>query len=102
MVLANNEDKSAHPYLYARIIGIFHANVVYTGTVPVDYSPRAVDFLWVRWFEHVDEDSSGWTGSTLDRLRFPTMADEDSFAFLDPRDVLRACHIVPPVHAVHN
>ncbi|KAF7981735.1 hypothetical protein HWV62_32343 [Athelia sp. TMB] len=95
MVLANNEDKSAHPYLYARVLGIFHANVIYTGTVPVDYTTRAVEFLWVRWFEYVEDNSSGWTGSTLDRLRFPTMANEDSFSFLDPGDVLRGCHVVP-------
>lgn len=95
MVLADNDDESAHPYLYARIIGIFHANVIYTGTLPVDYRPRKLDFLWVRWFERDDSGPSGWTNSTLDRLRFPPMADEGSFSFLDPADVLRAAHVVP-------
>lgn len=49
MVLANNEDEPDHPFLYARIIGIFHANVIYTGTVDgvVNYCPHQLHFLWV-------------------------------------------------------
>lgn len=96
MVLSDNEHSSDHPFIYARVIGIFHVNVVYTGSRTVDYHPHRIDFLWVRWFE---SDSSaaagGWTTSTLDRLRFPPMADEDAFGFLDPADVVRCAHILP-------
>ena len=31
MVLANREADSNHPYTYARVIGIFHVNVIYAG-----------------------------------------------------------------------
>ncbi|KAF7973294.1 hypothetical protein HWV62_15675 [Athelia sp. TMB] len=95
MVLSVDEDKAAHPYHYARIIGVFHVNVMYTGTIPVDFRARPLEFLWVRWFERVDNGPCGWTNSTLDRLQFPPMTHESSFSFLDPADVLQASHIVP-------
>jgi hypothetical protein len=60
-----------------------------------DYEARRFDFLWVRWYEVVDPASSGWKGSTLDRVRFPPIHGIDSFDFVDPKDVLRGCHILP-------
>ena len=101
MVLAdNNHDSDDHPFLYARVIGIFHANVIYTGYPVVDYRPRRLEFLWVRWYE-LDPRApiGGWARSTLDRLRFPPMASKDAFGFLDPTDVVRAAHIVPKFSA---
>jgi hypothetical protein len=96
MILSNRESPSDHPFLYARVIGIFHVNVIYTGSQTVDYHPRRIEFLWVQWFEHTSSAVAGsWAASTLDRLRFPPMADEDSFGFLDPADVIRCAHILP-------
>lgn len=96
MILADDDDDSNHPFLYARVIGIFHINVVYTGGTMVDYHPRKVNVLWVRWFEHDTNVPVGsWSRSRLDRLRFPPMSHEDSFGFLDPADVVRGCHIIP-------
>jgi hypothetical protein len=60
-----------------------------------DDKPRCFDFLWVRWFEVVDVASSGWSNSTLDAVHFPPMHHNGSFGFVDPRDVLRGCHILP-------
>jgi hypothetical protein len=31
----------------------------------------------------------------LDTIRFPPVGSEEAFGFVDPRDVLRACHIIP-------
>jgi len=96
MVLANNEDDSDHPFLYARVIGIFHVMMVYTGGTVVDYRPRKLEFLWVRWFEvDTTAPASSWAHSRLARLRFPPMARDDAFGFLDPADVVRGCHIIP-------
>ncbi|GBE90070.1 hypothetical protein SCP_1800920 [Sparassis crispa] len=85
---------SMHPFLYARVLGIYHVNVVYTGTGMADYTPRRLDFLWVRWFQYVG-DSRNWSQHKLDTVEFPPMADEETFGFIDPDDVLRACHIIP-------
>jgi len=95
IVLAENVDDSDHPYLYARVIRIFHVNVVYTGGTMIDYSPHKFEVLWVRWFEHDMSAPAGWAHSKLDRLRFPSMAHDDAFGFLDPADVVRGCHIIP-------
>lgn len=98
MLLAENSDASAddrHHFLYARVLGVYHANVIYTGPGMRDYEARRVDFLWVRWYEVVDPMSSGWKTLRLDRVRFPRMEEEDAFGFVDPRDVLRGCHIMP-------
>lgn len=93
MVLADNEDASDHPFLYARVLGIFHANVVYMGSQVVDYTARPYEFLWVRWFDFDPKVSpGGWSSSAFDRLRFPPMAQPDSFSFLDPEDMVRSCH----------
>lgn len=90
----NPDELCTHPFLYGRILGIYHANVVYIGPGMVDYRPRRVEFLWVRWFEVVKPLGS-WASHTLDILRFPPMASEGAFGFVDPADVIRGCHIIP-------
>jgi hypothetical protein len=99
MVLADrlddDDDTSNHPFMYARVLGIFHANVVWASPVTVDYRPQRVEFLWVRWYESLSDSPAGWATCTLDQVHFPSMADEQSFGFLDPADVMRGCHIIP-------
>lgn len=100
MLLADNVDckdgfSSSHHFLYARVLGVYHANVIYTGPGMRDYETRRLDFLWVRWYEIVDPKSSGWSTSTLDSVCFPPLHGDDAFGFVDPKDVLRGCHIMP-------
>jgi hypothetical protein len=97
MLIADNADNtsSSHPFLYARVIGVYHANIIYTGPGMRDYEARRIDFLWVRWYEVIDPASSGWSTSKLDSVRFPPLNGEDAFGFVDPRDVLRGSHIIP-------
>lgn len=95
MLLSNS---TQHPFSYARVLGIFHANVIYVGPDSRDYLARRMEFLWVRWFELV---SPAKNGLTLDTLRFIPMVDPDAFGFVDPSDVLRACHLIPAFHHGH-
>ncbi|KAF8833337.1 hypothetical protein BDN67DRAFT_872147, partial [Paxillus ammoniavirescens] len=83
-----------HQFCYARVLGIYHANVIYLGPGAVDYQPRRLEFLWVRWFELLDRPS-GWDHIALDLLRFVPITNKGSFGFIDPGDVLRACHLIP-------
>ena len=95
MLLADRTDNpNSHPFLYARVLGAYHANVIYTGPGMRNYAARSFDFLWVRWYTVVDS-TSGWKSSTLDTVRFPPMHEDTSFGFVDPCDVLRGCHIIP-------
>jgi hypothetical protein len=94
MLLAPREGevaKSVHPFLYARVLGIFHINIIYNGPGMVNYEAMRFDFLWVRWFDVTQRSRS----ILLDRLIFPPMTSKDSFGFVDPVDVLRGCHLLP-------
>lgn len=96
MLLANNVDNPNdlnHPFLYVRVLGIYHANVIYTARN--DYTPRRMEFLWVRWFKYDQMRSVRWEDLKLDPLCFPPMAAEGAFGFVDPTDVIRSCHILP-------
>jgi hypothetical protein len=90
---------SLHPFLYARVLGIYHVNVVYTGPGMVNYEPMKFDFLWVRWFNVSLDATYSIERQTrqahLDCLAFPPMAADDAFGFLDPELVLRGCHLLP-------
>jgi hypothetical protein len=96
MVLRSDNDmgRQGHRYNYGKVLGVYHVNVIFIGHGMVDYTPMRMDFLWIRWYEPVDEVSA-WDTSTLDRVNFPPLTNEHSFDFLDPADVLRGCHIIP-------
>jgi hypothetical protein len=104
MLLANFDDAepdsesipASHPFLYARVLGIYHVNVIYTGPGMIDYRPRRLDFLWVRHFQCGSGSLAGsWEDCVLDHVCFPPMATDGAFGFVDPGDVLRGSHIIP-------
>ncbi|KAG1835331.1 hypothetical protein DFJ58DRAFT_719291 [Suillus subalutaceus] len=91
------EDSTAHeghPYLYARVLGIYHVNTTYVGPGMVGYHSHQIDFLWVRWYQYLDIGCPS-RQAPLDRVYFSPTAEPDSFGFVDPDDVLRCCHIIP-------
>lgn len=98
MVLGNQDDDgdTKHPpFQYARVLGVYHVNVVYVGPGMVDYEPRRMEFLWVRWYQVLGTTGTGWDACKLDRLRFLSVAEQGAFGFIDPAVVLRSCHIIP-------
>jgi hypothetical protein len=96
MMLANDRDaENDHPFWFARVLGIYHVNAVYTDPGMLDYTSQRFDFLWVRWFQSHGKTSARWQEHHLDTVSFPPMAHQDSFGFVDPEDVLRGCHIIP-------
>jgi len=98
MLLSNEEDSTAssnHHFWYCRVLGLYHVNVVYTGSGMLNHVPRRFYFLWVRWFDYVGRRSLTWRDCNLDSIRFPPTSNQDAFGFVDPRDVLRGCHVIP-------
>ena len=91
----------AHPYLYCRVIGIYHANVLYVGPGLKTYNPIRLDFLHVHWFEHNTSQghNSDWASLRLNYLSFPPKTEKDTYGFVDPSLVLRGCHLIPAFSA---
>ena len=87
-------DGSSHRFCYARILGIYHANVQYIGPGLRDYNPRRLDFAHVRWYELVTPDAE-LDGVALDMLQLVSMDDPDAFDFINPAEILRGCHLIP-------
>jgi hypothetical protein len=76
----STSSSNSHPFLYARVLGAYHANVLYTGPGMQNHEARRFDFLWVRWYELVDPASSGWSSrSKLVAVCFPPMHQANSF-----------------------
>lgn len=81
-----------HPYWYARVLGIFHVDVVHAPSK--NYQSKTIQLLWVRWLG----DDAGQAGSFADAAlhRVGYVPDgEGAFGFLDPATVIRGCNLVP-------
>lgn len=90
MVLSQDGD-DAHPYWYAKIIGIFHALVRH----PDHPEPVSMAFLWVRWYGRDMKHPSGWKVKHLPRVGFVDSDDTLPLGFLDPTYIIRGCHLIP-------
>ncbi|TFK81507.1 hypothetical protein K466DRAFT_531692 [Polyporus arcularius HHB13444] len=99
MLLADttgDSDNHTHPYIYARVIRIFHVNVRLYDSPMQDF--ERMDVVFVRWFRVDHSAPGGFEHKRLHRLEFvPTRSgsDEHAFGFVNPSDVVRGCHIVP-------
>ena len=97
MVFANADhaDENSHPFCYAQVLGVYYANVVYIGPGIDGYESHRMEFLWVWRYQQMCMTCSCWMSHRLDRLQFLPVAAEDAFGFVDPSDILRACHVIP-------
>ncbi|KAL0057520.1 hypothetical protein AAF712_015841 [Marasmius tenuissimus] len=78
IMMLTSDPNDPHPYLYARVIGIYHANVLYVGGGPFDKGHE--------W---------GWKAKQLPCVHFMDGEDPDAFGFVDPLQVIRVLHMVP-------
>ena len=85
---------SGHPFIYARVLRIFH---VYACRVDEETTTEVpaelVQVLWVRWFELDPSVEGGFAARRLHRLRWPAL-DDEPFGFVLPKDVIRGCHLM--------
>ncbi|KAI0666517.1 hypothetical protein C8Q78DRAFT_984030 [Trametes maxima] len=105
IMLLAHEDKDAategtlgserHLFWYAQVLGIYHANVVDLQDGGPLATPHRMDFLFVRWFGYDSEWRASWSHRRLDQIGFVPDTDPDAFGFVDPNDVIRACHLIP-------
>lgn len=103
MMMLNKEftnptkDPSTHPYMYGRVLGIFHANVSFAGPLHAGVERpgfHRLDFAWVHWYDHLGRQNE----FSLDRVS-PASLDSsrigETVSFVDPADILRAVHLIP-------
>ncbi|KAF5355377.1 hypothetical protein D9757_014596 [Collybiopsis confluens] len=93
MVLSPNDVDDDEPYLYARVIGIYHVEAGLRND-PQNSSSKRIDFLWVRWYVSADNRSC-WKSRRLPQVGFVDGSDDGAFGFLDPAQVIRAVHLLP-------
>lgn len=94
MTLAADSMTKDHPFAYARILGIFHADVILniSGASNV---PVALDFLWIRRSRLIRIGHSGFRRKRLHRVEFLPDSDPNAYGFLNPDEVIRAFHLIP-------
>jgi hypothetical protein len=95
MMLSPETGPNAHPYWYARVLGMFHARVLHIGPAARNRSVQNIEFLWVRWFGIVTGHRYGFKAARLPKISFIDDGDPLAFGFLDPSLVLRGCHLIP-------
>lgn len=86
-----------HPFEYARIIGIFHVDVLLN--IPgASTAPESYEVVWIRRYRIDPTYRGGFQRKRLYRVEFVPSSDDDAFGFLDPDEVIRASHIIPAFH----
>jgi hypothetical protein len=94
MVLAHEdegEEDERHPYWYAKVLGIFHANI----RVSDNFDVERMDFLWVHWFGRDPDHPGGFDKHRLHCIGLLDPTSPTSFGFLNPQDVLRGVYLIP-------
>lgn len=93
MVLSSRASDSDHPYAYARILRVFHAEVFDHTPHSPSPGPTHTEFLWVRWYDIDTTHQSGFQHRRLPRLQYSTGVG--AFGFINPSDIIRSVHLVP-------
>ena len=92
-ILVHNVNSAApHPWSYAIVLGIFHAQVLQGSTT------TRVEFLWVRWLDRDQSWIAGPSTRRLERLALAPLGEFDGTDFIDPATVIRGCHLIPAFH----
>ena len=91
---ATGQSASGHPFAYARILGVFHAEVLYN-TGEHRLTTHTMEFLWVQWYQFDASYKGGFAARRLHRLHLAPDSDSSAFGFVDPDDVIRGAHIIP-------
>jgi hypothetical protein len=95
MMLSSDTDTDPHPYIYARVIGVYHVNIRHFGPKSTSNKVEHMDVLHVWWYHHDLTYRCGWNAKHLPRLQFLPQNNPNAFGFVDPCVVLRGCYIMP-------
>ncbi|KAJ3476935.1 hypothetical protein NLI96_g10809 [Meripilus lineatus] len=99
--LSTGTSPSGHPFTYAHILGVFHAEVLYNkvGQRP---SMHIMEFLWVRRYQLDKGYKGGFKSRRLHQMSLVPETEESAFGFIDPDDVIRGVHLIPAFAHGHS
>ena len=93
---ANSSSASdGHPFRYARVLGIYHTDVVYFCPTTQTSVAQTLEFVLVHWYRRDTSYKAGFKQCRLHRLEPMEPEDPESFGFLDPDDIIRGSHLIP-------
>jgi hypothetical protein len=100
----DHDDSDPHPYWYAWVLGIYHAEVCHDHPNAVSSDVQILEFLWVHWLGQDANYNTGSIGHCLHRVGFvpddlidlddPTQAS-GAFGFIDPAEIIWGVHLIP-------
>ncbi|KAG7089149.1 hypothetical protein E1B28_010855 [Marasmius oreades] len=93
MVHSPNTEET-HPFWYARVIGIFHAQILRRDREHASQKPQHMEFLWLQWLGMEPGYRSGRHLARLPKVGF-VPEDDEAFGFLEPDAVIQASHLIP-------
>lgn len=96
MILSDDDE---HPYLYGRVLDIFHVDVKNNGpgTMLETGAVVTIPMVWVRWLRL---DTLAHCQSGFNHLRYPSVSfyhcgHPDAFGLIHPDEIVRAVHLLP-------
>ena len=95
MIPSPETEAGVHPFWYAAVLGVFHADVQHASKHSQDFRFKPMEFLWVRWLGVVPDYHFGRRHAKLPKIGFILDSDKFAFRFLDPSLVARGCHLIP-------
>jgi hypothetical protein len=103
-IMALSDDKE-HPYLYGRVLDLFHVNAINDG--PNSLLPNnevaILQMAWVRWFKlDTSQGPSGFHSLRYPTVSFYDISDPEAFGFIHPDEILRAVHLIPRFRFGHT
>jgi hypothetical protein len=98
IMLQSNDDTTvdgASTFWYGRVHLIFHLDIYMTTRQSSHaFQHRRMDVMLVRWFGADPSGPGGAISQRLQRIGYVPGAEE-GFGFIDPKDVIRGCHLIP-------
>lgn len=95
-VMLSSREGSPYPYEYARVLGIFHADVSYFRTGRLQQEPpKRIEFLWIRRFRAIPTSKGTFACKRFPKLEFLDSQSYEAFGFIDPGQVVRGAHLIP-------
>ena len=91
MMLQQDSHLEDYLFLYAKVLGIFHINVLKKQKTGSSSKLCQIENFQIWWYKYNGFNKS----ARLYKVSFPSIFEEESFGLVHPAKVLRTCHIIP-------